>query len=86
VIKVAHPNGAKGKQEEQPGKTKSLLIQSASGRFAQVQVEAHWNFGSDLDSWADRLRDLFGRWDLAEPFQRLVEGLQYVHDERVLEK
>jgi len=84
VIRVARPGGSKAKQEDQ-SKSKSLLIQSASGKFAQVEIEAHWKFGGDLDSCGDRLRDLFSRWDLTEPFQRLTEGLQYVHDERVLE-
>ncbi len=84
VIRVARPSGAKAKQDDQP-KSKSLLLQSASGKFAQVEIEAHWKFAADFDSSAERLRDLFGRWDLTEPFQRLAEGLQYVHDERVLE-
>jgi len=76
VIRVARSNGSK---------SKALLIQSASGKFAQVEIEAHLKFAADLDSAGERLRDLFGRWDLTEPFQRLAEGLQYVHDERVLE-
>jgi len=76
VIRIAKSNGAK---------SKALLIQSASGKFDQVEIEAHLKFTSDLDSVSERLRDLFGRWDLNEPFQRLAAGLQYVHDERVLE-
>jgi hypothetical protein len=85
VIRVARPSGiSKTQQEDQP-KSKSLLLQSASGKFAQVEIEAHWKFVADLDSSAERLRDLFGRWDLTEPFHRLAEGLQYVHDARVLE-
>jgi hypothetical protein len=84
VIRVARPSGSKTKQEDQT-KSKSLLLQSASGKFAQVEIEAHWKFVADLDSSSERLRDLFGRWDLTEPFQRLAEGLQYVHDEHVLE-
>jgi hypothetical protein len=82
VIRVARASGAKAKQDDQ---AQSLLLQSASGKFAQVEIEGHWKFSGDLDSCGDRLRDLFGRWDLTEPFQRLAEGLQYVHDERVLE-
>jgi hypothetical protein len=50
-----------------------------------VEIEAHWKFVADLDSCGERLRDLFGRWDLTEPFHRLAEGLQHVHDARVLE-
>lgn len=65
--------------------SKTLLLQSSSGRFSEVELRAHWKFAADLDSSGERLRDLFGRWDLTEPFQRLAEGLQYVHDERVLE-
>jgi len=84
VIRVTRPGNPKAKQENQ-SKSKSLLLQSASGKFAQVEIEAHWKFAADLDSSGERLRDLFGRWDLTEPFQRLAEGLQYVHDERVLE-
>ena len=76
VTRVARPSGAEAK---------SLLLQSASGKFAQVEIEAHWKFAADLDSSCERLRDLFGRWDLTEPFQRLAEGLQYVHDAHVLE-
>lgn len=84
VIRVARNSAMKAKQDDQ-AKTKSRLLQSAYGKFAQVEIEAHWKFSGDLDSCRDRLRDLFGRWDLTEPFQRVSEGLQYVHDERVLE-
>ena len=84
VIRVLRASGSTSKQDGQ-SKSKSLLIQSASGKFAQVQVEAHWKFAADLESQSDFLRDLLGRWDLTEPFQRLAEGLQYVHDEHVLE-
>jgi hypothetical protein len=84
VIRFASPSASKVSQSEQP-KSKSLLLQSASGKFAQMEIEAHWKFAADLDSSGERLRDLFGHWDLSEPFQRLTEGLKYVHDERVLE-
>lgn len=84
VVHVARPSGSKAKGDDQP-KSKSLLLQSASGKFAQVEIEAHWKFAADLDSFGERLSELFGRWDLTEPFQRLNEGLQYVHDAHVLE-
>jgi hypothetical protein len=84
VIRVARTNGSKTKQDDQ-SKSKSLLLQSTSGKFAQVEVEVSWQFAADLDSSGERLRDLFGHFDLTEPFQRLAEGLQYVHDEKVLE-
>ena len=34
-------------------------------------MEAHWQFTGDLDLCHERLRGLFGRWDLVEPFERL---------------
>jgi hypothetical protein len=30
------------------------------------------------------LKELFGRWDVVEPFERLQKGLEYVHKEKVL--
>ena len=66
-------------------KSKGLLLQSSSGKFEQLEIQAHLKFASDLDAAGDRLRDLFARWDLSEPFSRMGEGLKYVHDERVLE-
>lgn len=66
-------------------RSKTLLLQSSSGKFSELEIEAHWKFPTDLDSSGERLRDLFGRWDLTEPFERLVEGLKFVHDEHALE-
>lgn len=65
--------------------SKTLLLQSTSGKFSELEIEAHWKFPTDLDLSGERLRDLFGRWNLTEPFQRLVEGLKFVHEERALE-
>lgn len=72
-------------RSDETKKSKRITLQSASGKFDQLELEAHWNFPADLDATGERYRDLFGRWDLAEPFVRLTEGLQFVHDERVLE-
>ena len=84
VIRIGRTSDSKAMQENQ-AKAKALLLQSASGKFAQVEIEAHWKFAADLDASGERLRDLFGRWDLTEPFQRLGEGLKYVHDAGALE-
>ncbi len=84
VIHVSRATESRAQQQDR-AKSKSLLLQCASGKFAQVEIGAHWEFTSDLDTTGERLRDWFGHWDLTEPFQRLGEGLQYVHDERVLE-
>lgn len=82
VIRIKKVNEARGNEN---GKSKSLLIQSASGKFESLDIAPHWNFATDLDAVSQRLTELFGRWDLKEPFDRLREGLQYVHEERLLE-
>ena len=38
-------------------------------------MEAHWQFTGDMDYSLEKLRDLFGRWDLVEPFERLTDDL-----------
>jgi hypothetical protein len=71
------------KSEREPPKT--VILQSGSGKFGKVEVRAHWKFPADLDGNVEALRDFYGRWDLVEPFNRVHEGLQFVHDEHVLE-
>ena len=84
VIRITNGTG-KPASGEREGKARSVLLQSASGKFKQVQADAHTKFAADLDLASESLREFFGRWDLSEPFQRMAEGLQYVHDEQVLE-
>lgn len=84
VFKVTRPAGEV--KQDAPATSKPLLLQSASGKFVPVEVLPHWKFVPDLDASNELLRELFGRWDLTEPFQRLTEGLKYVHDQRVLEE
>jgi hypothetical protein len=84
VLRLAKANGEQEKTEG-AGKSKFVTITSAAGKFPALEIEPHWKYGNDVEVTGERLRDLFGRWDLHEPFQRLVQGLKYVHDEGVLE-
>lgn len=76
--------GADVKVSDDREKAKPIIISSASGRFDPVVIEAHWQFADDMDLSQERLRELFGRWDLIEPFDRLTKGLEYVHQQKVL--
>ena len=62
-----------------------FTLKPVDNKFPQIDIHTNSRFQVDLESCGDLLRDLCGQWDLTEPFQRLAEGLQYVHDERVME-
>jgi hypothetical protein len=66
-------------------KSASIVIDSTTGKFQPVILEAHRQFPNDLAAWREKLSQLFGRWDLIEPFDRLAKALDYVHQEKVLE-
>jgi hypothetical protein len=69
---------------EEGERSKPVVVASESGKFDPVVMETHWKFGGDMDFSRERLRELFGRWDLVEPFERLSKGLEYVHQQKVL--
>ena len=69
---------------EEAEKAKPLVMASESGKFDPIVMEAHWQFVGDMDYSREKLRELFGRWDLVEPFERLTKGLEYVHQQKVL--
>lgn len=66
-------------------KTHTTVMDSPSGKFQPVVMEAHREFRGDAESSGARLRELFARWDLLEPFERLARALDYVHQQKVLE-
>lgn len=76
--------GTDVKVSDDTQKSKRVVISSDSGKFDPVIMEAHWQFAGDIDFSQARLKELFGRWDLIEPFERLVKGLEYVHQQKVL--
>jgi hypothetical protein len=70
--------------DDQDDKPKPVVIPSDSGKFEALVMEPHWQFGEDTEFCRDRIRELFGRWDLVEPFERLTKGLEYIHQQKVL--
>ena len=70
---------------ETDGQTNQTMVMDCeSARFEPVIIEAHWKFPDDTNASAGVLKELFGRWDIVEPFERLLKGLEYVHKEKVL--
>jgi hypothetical protein len=70
--------------DEQSKSQEQAVIASDSGGFVPIILEAHSEFGADIQSCQEKLQVLFKRWDLAEPFDRLAKGLDYVHQQKVL--
>lgn len=66
-------------------KPASIVMDSPSGKFQPIIMETHREFPQDSAAFRDRLSELFGRWDLIEPFDRLTKALEYVHQQKVLE-
>jgi hypothetical protein len=64
---------------------KRVALDSVSGKFQPVVISAHWQHQEDLESWREKLRELFGTTDLVEPFERLTKALEFVHQEGILE-
>ena len=62
----------------------NIVMDCESGKFAPIIIEAHWEFPDDTNSCASLLKELFGRWDVVEPFERLHKGLEFVHKDKVL--
>lgn len=70
--------------DDEGGKAKPVVLASESGRFEAIVMEPHWQFAGDTDFCRGRMRELFARWDLLEPFDRVSKGLEYVHQQKVL--
>lgn len=62
-----------------------VIMGSASGKFQPIIMEAHWQFADDSAACRERLNELFGRWDLIEPFERLTRALKYLDDQGLME-
>ena len=66
-------------------KAAPVVMDSPSGKFQPIIMETHREFPQDSAACRERLSELFGRWDLIEPFDRLTKALEYVHQQKVLE-
>lgn len=74
----------KVQSDDEGDKPKPVVVASESGKFDPIVMEPHWQFPGDIELCRGRMRELFGRWDLVEPFARLGKGLEYVHQQKVL--
>lgn len=61
------------------------VLSCVTGKFQPIVSESHWQFRGDSDSCNGQLSEMFGRWDLIEPFERLNRALEYVHEQKLLE-
>lgn len=66
-------------------KVGTQVLECSSGRFPSLLLSTHSGEPAHVDAVVEQLRTLFASSDLMEPFARISAGLQYVHDERVLE-
>ena len=62
------------------------VLSCATGKFQPIVLEAHWQFRADSQSCTVQLSEMFGTWDLIEPFERLKRALEYVHEQKLMEK
>jgi len=62
------------------------VLNCGTGKFQPIVLEVHRQFHTDSQSCAGCLSDMFGRWDLIEPFERLKRALEYVHEQKLMEK
>jgi len=63
----------------------NAVLSCATGRFQPIVCEAHWKFRADSEVATPRLSEMFARWDLIEPFDRLNRALEYVHEQKLME-
>jgi len=61
------------------------VVESASGRFQPVVLTPHWEHVDDLDAWRGSLAELFAHADLLEPFDRIKNALEVIHEQKALD-
>jgi len=62
---------------------RTALLSSNSGQFDPVVLAAHADFGDDVTFATAALVPVFSRFDLLEPFQRVVIALDQVHQQKI---
>lgn len=63
----------------------NAILSCAMGKFQPIVCESHWQFRTDTDLAVSQLSEMFARWDLIEPFERLNRALVYVHEQKLME-
>jgi hypothetical protein len=64
----------------------NAVLSCETGKFQPIVYEAHSQFRADTETIAQQLSEMFTRWDLIEPFERINRALAYVHEQKLLEK
>jgi len=62
---------------------RTVLLSSNSGKFDPIVLVAHKDFATDIEAAAPILSQVFNRFDLMEPFQRIFTALEQVHQQKV---
>jgi hypothetical protein len=63
--------------------SRTAMLSSNSGKFDSVVLVAHNEFGGDIGSVTPILTQVFNRFDLVEPFERVVAALEQVHQQKI---
>lgn len=61
----------------------TALLSSASGQFEPVVLVAQKEFATDIPTSMPLLTRVFNRFDLLEPFKRVVTALEQVHQQKI---
>ena len=59
------------------------MLSSASGKFDPVVLMAQKDFSQDIAVGTPVLKKVFNRFDLLEPFQRVITALEQVHQQKI---
>ncbi|SRR5581483_1100626 len=62
---------------------KTAMLSSNSGQFEPVVVVAYKDAGNDIQTAIPILTQVFNRFDLVEPFQRVITALDQVHQQKI---
>ncbi len=62
---------------------RTTLLSSNSGQFEPVVLVAHRDFGDDIGASVPLLTQVFNRFDLLEPFHRVLTALEQVHQQKI---
>jgi hypothetical protein len=61
----------------------TALLSSASGQFEPVVLVAQKEFATDIPTCMSVLTKVFNRFDLLEPFKRVANALEQVHQQKI---
>jgi hypothetical protein len=82
VLQVTKESGLDFSSADSDDK-RTTLLSSHSGQFEPVVLAAHTDFGDDMSTSVPILTQVFNRFDLLEPFQRVLTALEQVHQQKI---